>query len=457
MTDDARADASGDHGGTAPGADGGTEPGHTGRTGDTGRARSGHSRRAVLVGGFAAAGAVGAVGGFAGGRATAAEPPADPADLAYPFRGEHQQGITTPAPQQMHMTAFDVTADDRESLIAMLTEWTRAAENMTAGHLVQPMRVSRAAPPDDTGETLDLGPSGLTITFGFGRSLFRDAHDRDRFGLADRLPAPLAERIPRMAKEKLDPDRCDGDLVVQACSENPLVALHAIHNLTRIAFGRATVRWTQLGYGRTSSTGAGQATPRNLFGFKDGTDSLRGDQQQYLDEDVWVAEGDDSADWMTGGTYLCSRKIRMIMEVWDELSLKDQEESIGRDKLAGAPLSGGEEFTPPDFAARSKGGTPLIPEKSHLAMMHPDHNAGVHMLRRGYNYTDGSDELGRLSAGLFFIAFVRDPRKYFTPILQRMQFDALSEYLQHLTSAVFAVPPGLRDGEEYIGQRLFER
>ena len=30
------------------------------------------------------------------------------------------------------------------------------------------------------------------------------------------------------------------------------------------------------------------------------------------------------------------------------------------------------------------------------------------MLRRGYNFTDGTDGLGRLDAGLFFLAFVRD-------------------------------------------------
>ena len=420
------------------------------------REQNGPSRRAVLAGGLAAVGA-GAVGGVAAGRATASDgdAPPRPDQLSYPFRGEHQQGVTTPAQQQMHMTAFDVTTDDRGALVDLLTAWTRAAENMTAGRPVDALRVSRSAPPEDTGEVLDLGPSGLTITFGFGRSLFRDAAGRDRFGLAHRLPAPLAEEVPRMAKEKIDPKISGGDLVVQACAEDPLVALHAVHNLTRIAMGWATVRWTQLGYGRTSSTGAGQSTPRNLFGFKDGTASLRGDQDELLRDFVWVGAEDPAADWMAGGTYLCARKIRMIMEVWDETSMRTQEEAVGRDKLTGAPLSGGEEFSPADFGHTGPGGRPSIPEQSHLAMMHPDHNAGVHMLRRGYNYTDGSDALGRLDAGLFFVAFVRDPRAHFTPVLARMQFDLLSEYLQHLSNSVFAVPPGLREGETHIGQALF--
>ncbi|MFN3338573.1 MAG: iron uptake transporter deferrochelatase/peroxidase subunit [Dietzia sp.] len=438
-------------------ASGHRTPGGDEGAGDT--APRGFTRRVLLAGGLA--GGVGAAAGFVGGRATAGDSgpgdgSASPDRLTYPFRGDHQQGVTTPAQQQMHLTAFDVTARDRGSLIDLLTAWTRAAENLTAGLPVDSMRVSKSAPPDDTGEAFDLGASGLTITFGFGKTLFRDAQGHDRFGLADRLPAPLAEDIPRMAAEKIDTGRSGGDLVVQACAEDPLVALHAIHNLTRIAFGWATVRWTQLGYGRTSSTGPGQATPRNLFGFRDGTASLRGDQDELLRDFVWVGNGDDAADWMAGGTYLCARKIRMTMEVWDELPLRDQENSVGRDKISGAPLSGGEEFSAPDFTARSSGGSPAIPEASHVALMHPTRNAGVHMLRRGYNYTDGSDELGRLDAGLFFIAFVRDPRRHFTPLLARMQFDLLTEYLQHLTTSVFAIPPGLRDGQTYIGQQLFE-
>ena len=424
-------------------------PAHTTDTGVT--------RRVVLAG--ALAGGVGAVAGFAGGRASAGGGAAPGiGELSYPFRGEHQQGVTTPAQQQMHLTAFDVTARDRDSLIDLLTAWTRAAENLTQGLPVDSMRVSKSAPPDDTGEAFDLPAAGLTITFGFGRTLFRDQQGRDRFGLGDRLPAALAEDIPRMAAEKIDPGRSGGDLVVQACAEDPLVALHAVHNLTRIAFGWATVRWTQLGYGRTSSTGAGQVTPRNFFGFKDGTASLRGNQDELLRDFVWVAEGDGggAADWMAGGTYLCARKIRMTMEVWDELPLRDQENAVGRDKISGAPLSGGDESSAPDFTARTPGGSPVIPEASHVALMHPTRNAGVQMLRRGYNYTDGSDELGRLDAGLFFIAFVRDPRQHFTPLLARMQFDLLTQYLQHLTNSVFAIPPGLAEGQIYVGQGLFE-
>ena len=47
---------------------------------------------------------------------------------------------------------------------------------------------------------------------------------------------------------------------------------------------------------------------------------------------------------------------------------------------------------------------------AHVRLAHPDCNAAPALLRRGYNFVDGSDGLGRLDAGLFFIAYQRDPR-----------------------------------------------
>ncbi len=76
--------------------------------------------------------------------------------------------------------------------------------------------------------------------------------------------------------------------MVQACADDPQVAVHAIRNLSRAAFGTATLRWAQLGYGRTSSTSTAQRTPRNLFGFKDGTANVMAEETAALDEHVWV-------------------------------------------------------------------------------------------------------------------------------------------------------------------------
>ena len=234
-----------------------------------------------------------------------------------------------------------------------------------------------------------------------------------------------------------------------------MIAVHAVRNLVRIGFGTTAVRWAQLGYGRTSSTSTQQPTARNLFGFKDGTNNLKAEEPDLLDEHVWV-QGGDGPDWMTGGTYLVARRIRMHIETWDRTSLNEQETVIGRTKGGGAPLGGTGEFEPANFAAIDANGTPVIPADSHVRLASAESLNGVRILRRGFNFVDGSDDRGHLNAGLFFICFVRNPHTQFVPMQRALAAnDRLMDYIQHTGSAVFACPPGLRDGE-YWGQRLLE-
>ncbi|WP_193614170.1 iron uptake transporter deferrochelatase/peroxidase subunit [Nocardioides lijunqiniae] len=416
------------------------------------------SRRGLLGGGVAAAGVAGA---FATGRATADAPaamtPAAARAASYAFRGEHQAGIVTPAQDRLHFAALDVVTDSREELVELLQAWTVAAERMTKGQAageIGPVEGSLDLPPDDTGEAIGLPASGLTITFGFGPGLFRDAEGRDRFGLADRQPEAL-QTLPHFPADNLDPTRSYGDLCIQACADDPQIAVHAVRNLVRIGFGTVSVRWSQLGFGRTSSTSTSQDTARNLFGFKDGTANVKAEEDAALADHVWVG-GDDDANgaWLAGGSYLVARRLNMTIEVWDRQPLGDQENIVGRTKGTGAPLSGGEEFSEPDFAMPGRGG-PIIPADAHVRIVHPDQHGGARMLRRGYNFVDGSDSLGGLNAGLFFIAYVRDPRTGFIPIQNAMaKNDALMEYLKTTGSALFAIPPGAKPGE-YVGQSLF--
>ena len=418
-------------------------------TDDAAPARSGLSRRGLL--GLAGAGVVGAGLGFGVDRVLTPEATAaSGASASYPFYGDHQAGILTAAQDRLHFAAFDVSDITAKELEELLADWTYAAGRMTAGlgaGEFGPASGPYDAPPDDTGEALDLPPSGLTITFGFGPALFDD-----RFGLASKRPEALID-LPHFPGDALLPALVGGDLCIQACSDDPQIAVHAIRNLSRIAFGRASLRWSQLGFGRTSSTTRAQATPRNLFGFKDGTANLRAEDAATA-KDVWVQRGDGAA-WMAGGSYLVSRKIRMTIETWDRSSLREQERVVGRTKGEGAPLSGGTEFTAPDFAITGRGDAPLIDEASHVRLAHPDTNKGATILRRGYNFVDGNDDLGRLNAGLFFICFQRDPREQFVPIQSRLaRNDAMNEYLRHVGSGIFAVPPGARKGGS-IGDGLF--
>ena len=436
------------------------KPGRTGKPGGKGT-----SRRAMFTGAGLGA-ALAGLAGVAGGRAwEASQRPEEAILTTYPFRGDHQAGITTPAQDNMFTAAFDVSTTDVEELKTLLSDWAVAAEQMAAGELIggQPSS-NKQLPPKDTGEAWGYKPNGLTITFGVGKGLFVDAEGNDRFGLAARMPAILKEGMPSFSGDQLHAAQSDGDLLVQACSNDAQVCVHAIRNLTRIAFGTAALRWSQVGYGRTSSTSVDQETPRNLFGFKDGTNNIKAeDSDDQLNEHLWVQKGDDAAaEWMTGGTYYVARRIHMLAEVWDRLRLIEQEQTMGRDKRYGAPLSianptkSSEEFTAVDYEAKDDKGETLVPADAHIAVVSPEQNQGRRMLRRGYNYTDGSDSLGLLQTGLFFIAFVRDPRTNFYPILDRMtKNDALQEYLKHEATALFAIPPGIKKGDTMVAASLF--
>jgi deferrochelatase/peroxidase EfeB len=354
----------------------------------------------------------------------------------------------------MHFVALDVITKDRDQLREMLKAWTRAAERMTAGAEAAPGGVIGGGPyraPEDTGEAYDLDASDLTITIGYGPSLFDD-----RFGLADRRPAALKD-LPGFLGDDLDPARSGGDLCIQACANDPQVAVHAVRNLVRMGFGVVSVRWSQLGFGRTSSTTRNQVTPRNLFGFKDGTNNLKAEDTQALADHVWVQRADvpGAAAWMAGGSYLVARRIRMHIEIWDRTSLQEQQDIIGRDKGEGAPLGQKAEFDTLDFAKPGADGKPAIPVDAHVRLAHESQLGGVRILRRGYNFTDGSDGLGHLDAGLFFIAFMRDAHKQFVPMQKALAGkDVMMEYIEHTGSALFACPPGLA-ADEHWGQRLF--
>lgn len=417
----------------------------------------GVSRRGLfgLVGAGAAGLAVGAAGGMAGGVAIGRASATGGDAAAHPFFGAHQAGISTPVQEHLHFAAFDMMArTTRDDLVSLLQEWSYAASRMTQGLDVSASGAvggSPEAPPDDTGEAMGLPASSLTVTFGFGPTLFEHA-DGDRFGIAAQRP-PELERLPAFLGDDLDPDQSGGDLCIQVCADDPQVAVHAIRNLSRIAFGRARIRWSQLGFGRTSKTTAAQATPRNLFGFKDGTANILADDTRALADHVWIAAADRPA-WLAGGTYLVARKIAMLIESWDRVRLAEQETIIGRSKGEGAPLSGGHELTAPDFASKSAAGAPAIDATSHMRLAHPDFNGGVRILRRGYNFVDGNNDLGRLDAGLFFLSFQRSPSQ-FVELQRALSTDRMNEYIRHVGSGIWAIPPGAAAGS-FVGAALFD-
>jgi deferrochelatase/peroxidase EfeB len=373
------------------------------------------TRRGLLVAGSGAAVGVGAA------RLLEADDAPGAGTGRVPFHGTHQAGIVTPAQDRLHFAAFDLVTRDRAELRGLLRTWTEAAERMTQGQRVPGPSDVPEAPPSDTGEAVGLASSRLTVTFGFGPKL-----------------VPGLEELPPLPGDELDPERSGGDLCVQACADDPQVAFHAVRNLARLGRGLVVMRWSQLGFGRTSTTSRSQSTPRNLMGFKDGTNNIRAEDTEALRKHVWLPDG---------GTFMVTRRIRMLIETWDRAPLADQEDTIGRTKLEGAPLGGEHELDKVDLADQ--------PPNAHVALAQPSRNGGVKLLRRGYSFTDGMDNrLGELDAGLFFISFQRDPEQFVRVQRRLGSVDALNEYIKHVGSAVFAVPPGVSRGE-FVGQGLF--
>jgi deferrochelatase/peroxidase EfeB len=411
------------------------------------------SRRAFL--GTAGAGVLAATAAL--GTDALAGPPAAGASVpsalqrTVPFEGPHQAGIVTPVQDRLMFASFDVVTTDRAELVQLLKDWTSAARKMVVGKMIGSDNDDQESPPDDTGEAQGLGPESLTLTFGFGASMF----DRpgDPFRIAARKPAALAP-MPAFARDELRPEISDGDLAVQSCANDPTVAFHAIRDLARMGRGVVALRWSQQGFGRTSVTDAEQVTPRNLMGFKDGTNNIVVEDSGALDDHVWVGQK-DAPDWMRGGSYVVTRRIRMMLEIWDRSTLADQEQTIGRNKGEGAPLGAKREHDTVDLRAK-RDGRPVVPVDAHIRLAAPEENHGIRLLRRGFSFTDGIDPVtNQLDAGLFFIAYQRDPRTGFIPVQQHLATDALNEYIRHDSTGTFACPPGV-DTRGFVGETLFD-
>ncbi|MCK9897912.1 Dyp-type peroxidase [Frankia sp. AgB32] len=407
--------------------------------------------RRAFLGRAGLAGAGGIAGVVTGGLVERAVGPSEPSAVdqertralaAVRPGGPHQPGIVERPPAHLVFATYDLAdvaspARGRAGRRAVLTAWTTAAGGLMAGE----------QPAGGGQRTLGLAPSALTVTVGIGASALRHA------GLGAAVPPQLAP-IPAFPHDQLDPARGAGDLAVQICAEDPMVAASAARTLATAARPHATPRWTQQGFRRSAAAADDpNGTPRNLMGQLDGTDNPTPGTAQF-DVAVWA---DASAPgWMAGGTYLVARRIRMELDRWDLITVDAQERIIGRRKDTGAPLSGGGEHTDPDFLAHTADGSAVIATNSHVRLSHPQFNNGVRMLRRGYSYDAGLDADGEPDAGLFFLAFQADPRTAFTEVQRKLdRLDALSAFIRHTGSALFAVPPAAPAGG-YVGQQLLE-
>ncbi|WP_158082269.1 iron uptake transporter deferrochelatase/peroxidase subunit [Paenibacillus ferrarius] len=369
------------------------------------------------------------------------------------FYGSHQTGVVTPQQNFANIASFDITTDDVKQLQELLKTWTEMAATLMEGKPLAAEPQDGKFPPTDTGEQIGLATGKLTITFAVGATLF-EKEGKDRFGLRARKPQGLTE-MPIFHKDSLQEQLTHGDIVVQACSDDPMVCFHAIRNLSKAARGVAHLRWQQTGQLGIKSDG----TKRNLFGFKDGTNNPALQDDAFMNNNVWI-DGADGIPWLTGGTYMVVRRIQMRIETWDQQPFTNQEEIMGRQKVSGAPMDGKSEFDQPLFAADAKGDkTPL---DSHIRLSNPregESSERERILRRGYNFMENLDSVGRLNAGLLFVCFNRNLQTQFESIQKRLTNpkmpDKMLSYTETTGGGYYAVLPGVTTKGTYLGQHLF--
>jgi deferrochelatase/peroxidase EfeB len=418
-------------------------------------------RRRFLKGSLtaAAAGGLGATAGLVGAATAGASPPApslataandvglDELALRTQFDGAHQSGILTIRQDQATWLALDCIAPNGEGLLEGLQALSTEARQLTQGTAVGVTEADD--PPPDSGI---LGPydspDSLTVTIGFGASMFDD-----RFGLAAKKPARLTE-MPAFALDELDPTRTGGDVLVQICAGQRDTVVHTVRELMRAVAGRFAVRWAIDGFQSAQRGPHTYSSRRNLFAFRDGTANPDVTDDTLMNELIWVQPGTDGPAWTAGGTYLVARTIRQHVEFWDRVGMLEQEQMIGRDRVTGAPLGGTAEFEDPGYSTDPDG--KRIPLTAHIRLANPRTaiTANQRILRRGYNYNRGIDEAGNLDQGLMFIAFNQDPTRQFATIQNRLESEPMTDYITPVGGGYFFAPRGTTGIGDWVGSGL---
>lgn len=359
------------------------------------------------------------------------------ANQVIPFYGKCQSGITTPIQRQVYFAVLDLATEDLETIRGIFKSWTTYIARMMQGELVEAYKSNTMLPPTDTGEAVGMGTERLTITVGVSPSFL------DKLKLTSKK-LPELEDLPKFARDQLQEDFTGGDICIQACAEDAQVAFHAVRNLLRKGREHLTLKWSQTGYAAITSQGS---TPRNLFGFKDGTANVT--SQDDFDRVIWC----DQDNWMKNGTYLIVRRVQMHLETWDRTSLREQENTFGRHRDSGAPLGAVDEFDPVDLELKDDKGNLVIPEDCHVRLAK---EVGEEIYRRAFSYANGIDpRTGQFDAGLLFISFQKDPQQFIKVQKNLGTKDKLNEYITHVGSGLFAILPGVEEGG-YLGQSLFE-
>lgn len=405
----------------------------------------------------------------------------------------HQTGITDPAwpvdvPDGVTAEEYERYrgAIDRQGFVTIMTADLSASSNDELGDLLRKLTkfayYEMARKPSER-RMRPLDPQRLpksyrlTITIGFGASLFLTEQGDDRFGIHHLKPSSL-KRMPSFPGDApaFSPAASASDLIFVVASDHPYVNTHVARRLTKHVDARITVKHLEQAFSRPDLT--------EFLGFEDGTDNIRNWPQNDMDRLVYISDKENEPEWCGGGAYVVYRKIQEHLPTWEKLSdhpkelVEKQEGIIGRHKESGMPLSHhcdpNDPRTPvfPDPADPADG-----PLSAHIRKVQPRRpytdifgvdDLDRRFLRRPYsNYIDGVDTDGEIRSGLNFIAFMRNIREQFEYVTTMWQMnpdfpvkgtgiDAL--YAHQILSTIYGgyyfCPPAPLSEKDFIGSAL---
>jgi deferrochelatase/peroxidase EfeB len=370
---------------------------------------------------------------------------------AQPFYGAHQAGIVTPQQASMMLVAFDVLASDKAELERLFRLLTDRFAFLTQGGPA-PAVTNPQLPPMDSGILgADIAPDNLTMTLSVGTSLFDE-----RFGLSKHKPAQL-QTMTRFPNDSLDAEQCHGDLLLQICANTQDTVIHALRDIIKRTPDLLAVRWRRDGFiADHAARSNGKETPINLLGFKDGTANPDTHNPALMDQLLWVTHEQQEPAWTHGGSYQAVRIIRFHVEMWDRTPLGEQQTIFGREKLSGAPLGMKNEHDVPDYSKDPDGDFIALDAHIRLANPRTPETDSSLMLRRGYSYSSGITGSGQLDMGLLFVCYQHDLAKGFITVQQRLNGEALEEYIRPIGGGYFFALPGVADKNHYLGQPLLQ-
>lgn len=285
--------------------------------------------------------------------------------------------------RQRHLHLIEVDLD--VSTLAELQEVLKALWTFSKHQM------EKRPPP---GRAYDRIPATrrLTITVGFGATLFASKAGDDRFGIVGLKPNAL-KIMPRIeGDEEFNPRDTTADLVILLQSDDFYVNEYVFGRLYyKTVHPKISIRRVERGYARPDS--------REPSGFEDGlTNPTELTKDQQASAAVFITAADEEPAWCTGGTYMAYRKVRRRMAKFFELAAADQQEKIfGVEKKTGSRLQN-------------------VVANAHVQKMNPRRSTpdllGVRdesrrIVRRPFFFNDGLNANGEEIRGVHHISFTR--------------------------------------------------